>query len=509
MGSLRAASGRVLPPPGRARTIAARAVAVGAAAAVVAGTLLATGAGAAQLVVNSGFESGLTGWTCTAGTTTDGQARTGARALAGTPTATTAECAQSVSVQAGAEYVLSAQVNGAYVFLGASGTQGGDVSTWTPGTGGAYAPLTLRFRAGSGPVRIRVHGWYGQGTYHADDVALTGPGSTPTTPPPSTPPPSTPPPTTPPPTTPPPTQPPGDGTLPRHTLTGYWHNFVNGSVALRLRDVPTSYDVVAVSFAEATGTPGAVTFAVDSGLSSALGGYTDANLIADVATLHGRGQKAILSVGGETGRVAVNDAASASAFATSVKSTMDRFGFDGVDIDLENGLNPTYMAQALRQLRAAVGSRLILTMAPQTIDMQSTGGSYFALALAVKDILTTVHTQYYNSGTMLGCDGRVYAQGTVDFLTALACIQLENGLRPDQVSLGLPASPRAAGGGYVAPSVVVAALNCLTRGTQCGSFRPPRTYPGLRGAMTWSVNWDQVNGYGFANTVAPVLDGLP
>ena len=49
--------------------------------------------------------------------------------------------------------------------------------------------------------------------------------------------------------------------------------------------------------------------------------------------------------------------------------------------------------------------------------------------------------QYYNSGSMLGCDGKVYSQGSVDFLTALACIQLENGLRPDQVSLGLPAGP--------------------------------------------------------------------
>jgi len=39
----------------------------------------------------------------------------------------------------------------------------------------------------------------------------------------------------------------------------------------------------------------------------------------------------------------------------------------------------------------------------------------------------------------------VYAQGTIDFLTALACIQLQGGLRPDQVALGLPASSRAAG----------------------------------------------------------------
>ena len=160
------------------------------------------------------------------------------------------------------------------------------------------------------------------------------------------------------------------------------------------------------------------------------------------------------------------------------------------------------MAQALRQLRARAGAGLIITMAPQTIDMQSTGSSYFALALSIRDILTIVNTQYYNSGSMLGCDqNQAYGQGSVNFLTALACIQTENGLRPDQVGLGLPAGPGAAGGGVVAPSVVNNALDCLTRGTNCGSFRPPRTYPGLRGAMTWSINWDVTNGNGFARTV--------
>jgi chitinase len=280
-------------------------------------------------------------------------------------------------------------------------------------------------------------------------------------------------------------------------------------VALRLRDVPSTYDVIDVAFATATTTPGAVSFAVDPGLSTALGGYTDANLAADVTTLHARGAKVVLSVGGQDGTVSVTSAGSANAFATSVKAAMDRFGFDGVDIDLENGVNPTFMGQALHQIAAASGSGFVLTMAPQTIDMQSTGGAYFQLALAVRDILTTVHTQYYNSGTMLGCDGKVYAQGTIDFLTALACIQLQGGLRPDQVALGLPASSRAAGGGAFAPSVVASALTCLAQGVGCGSFHPPTTWPGIRGAMTWSVNWDQVQGYAFANTVAPALDRLP
>jgi chitinase len=149
-------------------------------------------------------------------------------------------------------------------------------------------------------------------------------------------------------------------------------------------------------------------------------------------------------------------------------------------------------------------------MAPQTIDMQSTGMGYFQLALNIKDILTVVHTQYYNSGSMLGCDNnQAYSQGTVNFMTALACIQLENGLRPDQVALGLPAGPGAAGGGVVAPSLVNDALDCLARGTGCGSFRPPHTYPDIRGAMTWSINWDVTNGNNFARTVRPHLNTLP
>jgi len=180
-----------------------------------------------------------------------------------------------------------------------------------------------------------------------------------------------------------------------------------------------------------------------------------------------------------------------------------------VDIDLENGLSPTFMAQALRSLSAMVGPNLIITLAPQTIDMQSTGGSYFQLALSIKDILSIVNTQYYNSGAMLGCDqNQAYGQGTENFLTALACIQLQSALRPDQVGLGLPANA-SGGAGSQPPSNVNAALDCLARHTNCGSFVPPSTWPGVRGAMTWSINWDATNGYNFANTVKPHLATLP
>ncbi|GAA5208720.1 chitinase [Streptomyces thinghirensis] len=298
----------------------------------------------------------------------------------------------------------------------------------------------------------------------------------------------------------------GGGDLPKHAVTGYWQNFDNGATVQRISDVSAQYDIIAVSFADATATPGAVTFNLDS---AGLDGYTVDQFKADVRAKQAAGKKVIISVGGEKGTVSVNDSASATNFANSVWSVMQEYGFDGVDIDLENGLNPTYMTQALRALSAKAGPDMILTMAPQTIDMQSTSGSYFRTALNVKDILTVVNMQYYNSGTMLGCDGKVYAQGTVDFLTALACIQLENGLDPSQVGLGLPASTRAAGGGYVSPSVVNNALDCLTKAVNCGSFKPSRTYPDLRGAMTWSTNWDATAGNGWSNAVGAHVHALP
>jgi chitinase len=65
------------------------------------------------------------------------------------------------------------------------------------------------------------------------------------------------------------------------------------------------------------------------------------------------------------------------------------------------------------------------------------------------------------------------------------------------------------GSGYVSPSVVNDALDCLAAQQNCGSFVPATTWPGIRGVMTWSINWDASNGYNFAATVAPYLETLP
>ncbi|WP_219636595.1 chitinase [Streptomyces sp. AJS327] len=295
----------------------------------------------------------------------------------------------------------------------------------------------------------------------------------------------------------------GASAVPAHAVTGYWQNFDNGATVQTVAEVQDEYDIIAVAFADATGQPGEVDFTLDPAL-----GYSEEEFKADVAAKQAEGKSVIISVGGEKGNVSVGDGTAATNFANSIVGLMDEYGFDGVDIDLENGLNATYMTEALKSIHAEK-SDVVVTMAPQTVDMQSPENEYFKTALNIKDFLTVVNMQYYNSGSMIGCDGNVYSQGSVDFLTALACVQLEGGLDPSQVGLGTPASPSAAGSGYVEPGVVNDALDCLAKGENCGSFTPDTTYPGIRGAMTWSTAWDASNGNSWSSTVGPHVHGLP
>ncbi|MGX4583138.1 fibronectin type III domain-containing protein [Paenibacillus chitinolyticus] len=302
----------------------------------------------------------------------------------------------------------------------------------------------------------------------------------------------------------------GGGQLPKHIVTGYWQNFVNGAKNLKLSEVPAEYDIIAVSFAEMDRSkPGGVTFGIDPDLSKALGGYSNADLMNDIKAKKAQGKKVILSIGGEKGNIDLSSASpNVSNFVSTMSGLITEYGFDGLDVDLEHGFNVPNLTTAVRQIQAKVGSGFILTMAPQTIDMQNNQTSYIQFYNNVKDITTVINTQFYNSGCMLGRDGKCYSQGTVDFLTALTDLAIQ-WVQPSHLGIGVPATSSAAGGGYVSASVVNNALNCLATGNSCGSYKPVAKYPDIRGAMTWSINWDGMNGYSFAKTVKPFLSQLP
>nr|WP_235281716.1 chitinase [Thermoactinomyces daqus] len=331
----------------------------------------------------------------------------------------------------------------------------------------------------------------------------------------------------------------GDG-VGNKLLIGYWHNFDNGSANIRLRNVSTKYDVINVAFAEPTGAaPGEVGFTPYNA--------TPEEFKADIAYLNSIGKKVVISFGGANGHIQLNDETAKQNFINSMSNLIQTYGFNGIDIDLEGGSlslasgdtdfrNPKTPAivnliSAVRTLCDRFGSDFILSMAPETAYVQGgytayggPWGAYLPVIYGLRDKLTYINVQHYNSGSMTGLDGRTYTQGTADFQVAMAEMLLHGfpvannpnnmfpALREDQVAIGLPATQAAApSGGYTSPAEIEKALNYLVKGISYGGsykLRKPEGYPGFRGVMTWSVNWDAASGSVFSTSVRNILDSL-
>ncbi|MDR6227301.1 carbohydrate-binding protein [Desmospora profundinema] len=323
-------------------------------------------------------------------------------------------------------------------------------------------------------------------------------------------------------------------------LIGYWHNFDNGSSVIRLRDVSPRYDVIHVAFAEPTGrVPGEMGFTPFNA--------TTEEFKADVEYLKSRGKKVVISIGGANAHVRLENSAQREQFVRSMTEIIQTYGFSGMDIDLEGSSlsldggdtdfrNPTtpaitHMIAAVQSIRSRFGSDFVLTMAPETAYVQGgysayggPWGAYLPVIHALRNELTFIHVQHYNSGPMTALDGRVYSQGTADFQVAMAEMLLHGfpvahnpnqifpPLREDQVAFGLPATASAApSGGYLASAEIEKALRYLAKGESFGgSYRlqKPGGYPAFRGVMTWSINWDRASRDAFSSSVRRYLDGL-
>ena len=302
--------------------------------------------------------------------------------------------------------------------------------------------------------------------------------------------------------------------LPQHMVTGYWHNFCNGSTNLKLSDVPSYYDMICVAFTGNTATAGEVTFEVDPDLARAVGGYTKQQFIQDIKSLKSKGQHVIISVGGAEGRITINSNAAADTFASTLSAIIKEYGFEGVDIDLEGSAvsGTEYIARGLRKVHDEYGDDFIITMAPETYYMhkgEGIIGAYYRLATEIKDILTICYPQFYNAGGDIGYNNFNARYPSQSFITSLATMYIENGLRPDQLAIGVPAMASAAGSGYITPENLKAVVNSLVFKKSLDGFTPPREYKTLRGVMTWSINWDGTQNYAWAKSMSALMDSLP
>ncbi|MFE4666426.1 chitinase [Streptomyces sp. NPDC056716] len=333
------------------------------------------------------------------------------------------------------------------------------------------------------------------------------------------------------------------GQLPPHALVGYLHaSFANGSGYTRLADVPDSWDVIDLAFGEPTSvTSGDIRFE-RCPVTECPNVESDAEFKAAIQAKQAAGKKVLISIGGQNGQVQLATTAARDKFVESVSLIIDEYGLDGLDIDFEGHSlslntndtdfkNPTTpvivnLISAVQTLKAKYGEDFVLTMAPETFFVQlgyqfyGTGpwggqdpraGAYLPVIHALRDDISLLHVQDYNSGPIMGLDNQYHTMGGADFHIAMTDMLLtgfpvagnQNNifppLRPDQIAIGMPASVNA-GNGYVAPAEVTKTLDCLTKKTNCGSYTTHGTWPDLRGLMTWSINWDRFANWEFQRT---------
>nr|WP_330164987.1 chitinase [Catellatospora vulcania] len=339
--------------------------------------------------------------------------------------------------------------------------------------------------------------------------------------------------------------------LPKHALIGYLHaSFANGSGYLRMADVPSSWDIINLAFGEPTSvTSGDIRFR-QCPVAECPNVESEADFIAAIRAKQAQGKKVLISIGGANGQVQLTSTAARDTFVNSVSAIIDKYGLNGLDIDFEGHSlylnagdgdirNPTTpvvvnLISALRTLKARYGSGFVLTMAPETFFVQlgyqfyggtcsgcdNRAGSYLPVIYALRNDITVLHVQDYNSGPIMGLDNQYHNMGAADFHIAMtdmlaAGFPVANtgvtfpALREDQIAFGVPAAV-SAGGGYTTPAQVQQAVNCLVKNQNCGGYTlRGGTSPDFRGLMTWSINWDRYYNWEFSNSHEPFLNALP
>lgn len=261
----------------------------------------------------------------------------------------------------------------------------------------------------------------------------------------------------------------------------------------------------------------------------------------DVAWLKSRGKKVLISLGGGGEYFTLAQPASIPNFVNSVSRIVMEYGFNGVDIDFETpslDLDPgdtdfrhpktasiVNLISALHELREHFGRDFILSLVPEGTQIPAgyagyggQFGSYLPLLWGVRDILSFVDVQDYNTPPLEGLDGEIYQLGSVNYDAAMTELILHGfpvggptgdpfpPVRADKVAVGFLV-------GTATPTLVSQAMQYLITGEApertAYKLRQPTGYPAMIGAMFWTIDGDRNENYSFSNRVGPQLHEYP
>ncbi|HTS27289.1 MAG TPA: glycosyl hydrolase family 18 protein [Bryobacteraceae bacterium] len=329
---------------------------------------------------------------------------------------------------------------------------------------------------------------------------------------------------------------PANGPPNGHQLIGYWAGYGGPGSTIPLREVSPQWDVILVAFAtpDHNAPEGTMQFHTPAGLD------TD-QFKSDIAWLKSQHRKVMISLGGGGQHFTLADPKRVPNFVSSVTRIVSDYGFDGIDIDFESpslSIDPgdtdyqhpttpsiVNLISALRQLHDHFGAKFMVSLVPEGTQIPSgypgyggQFGSYLPIAYAIRDFLAFLDVQSYNTPPLEGLDGEIYQPGTVDYHAAMTELLLHGfpvGGDPKHFFAPMPPGKIAVGflTGDATPTVVSQAMDYLITGKAPDGtrykLREAKGYPGMIGAMFWTIDADRRGNYNFSNVVGPQLHGYP
>ncbi|WP_025820609.1 immunoglobulin-like domain-containing protein [Shewanella marina] len=285
-------------------------------------------------------------------------------------------------------------------------------------------------------------------------------------------------------------------------VVGYWHNWCDGSgykggiaPCMTLEATDPMYNVVDVSFMKVydTNEDRIPTFKLDPQI-----GLSEAEFINQIQTLNQQGRAVLLALGGADAHIELKRG-DEQAFADEVIRLTDIYGFDGLDIDLEQAAitaadNQWVIPEALKMVKdhyRAQGKNFLITMAPEFPYLKA-GDKYVPYIERLAGYYDWINPQFYNQGgdgiwvDELNAWVSQNNDGLKQEFIYYISDSLINGTRGfhkiphDKLVFGIPTNIDAAATGYVVePKQLINAFEQLKQQGQP-----------LRGVMTWSINWD-------------------
>ena len=258
--------------------------------------------------------------------------------------------------------------------------------------------------------------------------------------------------------------------LPKRVVATYFKLWSGTS---RITSVPLHYNQIYLFHSQP----------VSSGTGAFSFNYSAAVTAAEIDECQKRGQRVVLTIGGENAGFNFSTRAQSNAFIASFKTMNDLLG--GVDgCDFNNfeafiGSSATEMVYIGKALKAFYGQNFSITCPPGPDKNWAPMDFVLVKAMADAEVLDYAGPQFYDSSFLTSTEAIV--RMTKDWITNIGA---------EKVVIGLSAN-------YAAGPTLT---TCMTAWNQL-----ELSHPGLRGVFAWSTQDDAKASYKWGSSMAPLV----